>query len=607
MFTFPATSITRFFKHGVNLNLRRLKVIFFLSICLLNNPAKANPDFSLGDYESVTDERLINPEPENWLHWRGNYAGWTYSPLQQINSSNVKDLRVAWVYSTGAAGAHQAPPMVNNGYMYVATPEHQVIALNARSGNEIWRYRRDLPEDHFAMHQTNRGVALYKDKVYLSGLDTCAIALDAVSGKLIWENCLANWRLGFHMTLAPLAVDGLIIFGLSGAEYGIRCFLVALDAETGKEVWRTYTIPAPGEPGNETWPGDTWKNGGASVWITGTYDVDLGLAFFGIGNAAPWLAEVRKGDNLYTNSVLAIDVKTGAIRAHHQYHWNGAWDWDEVSPPLLIDIPDNNGKLRKGLVHAGRNGYLWFLERSAAGIKFLDAKAYVKQDVFTSIDPVSGRPTYAADKIPGIGKTATFCPSVWGGKDWPPEAYNPKTGLFYIPAHENLCSELTGVPVEHKEGEVYMGFEWDALMAMLRFDDEAFDGKDAHIGEIQAWDLTRREKVWTYNIKEMNWGSLLTTGGNLLFSGGSNDREFRALDATTGKKIWDRRLNSGVIGVPVSYMIDGVQYIAVQSGWGVDAETMQASFNIVREDKTIVPRDGAIWVFALKGNSIADW
>ena len=254
---------------------------------------------------------------------------------------------------------------------------------------------------------------------------------------------------------------------------------------------------------------------------------------------------MRKGNNLYTNSALAIDVKTGAIRAHHQYHWNGGWDWDEVSPPVLIDIPDNNDKISKGLVHAGRNGYLWFLERSADGIKFLDAKPYVKQDVFTSIDPISGRPTYDPQKIPGVGRTVTFCPSIWGGKDWPPEAYNPKTGLFYIPVHENLCHEMTGVPPETIEGQDNTGVELDALIAALKFQPEAFEGKDAHIGEVQAWDLARREKVWTYNIKEMNWGSLLTTGGNLMFSGGSNDREFRALDATTGKEIWERRLNSG--------------------------------------------------------------
>jgi len=579
---------------------RFLQLLTLLFFCISNIHVSAADKNTLDEYEAVTDKRLQNPEAENWLQWRGNYAGWTYSPLEQINTENVKDLDVAWVYSTGVAGGHEAPPIVNNGYMYVATPGHQVIALNARSGNEIWRFKKTLPKDHFAMHRTNRGVALYGDKVYLSGLDNCALALDAVSGEQIWENCLADWRLGFHMTIAPLAVDGLIIFGLSGAEYGVRCFLVALDAETGKEVWRTYTIPEEGEPGNETWPGDTWKTGGGSVWITGTYDPELKVAYYGIGNAAPWSAELRKGDNLYTNSVLAIDVASGTILDHHQYHWNGAWDWDEVSAPVLIDIPDKKGNLKKAMVHAGRNGYLWFLERSGKNIEFMDALPYVKQNVFSSIAPHSGRPSYDPDKVPAIGKTVTFCPSLWGAKNWPPEAYNPKTGLFYIPAQENLCSVLTAIGVEHKEGELFMGVELDELDANIRFDKEAFEGKNAHIGEVQAWNLSKREKVWTYNMKEMNWGSLLTTGGELVFSGGSNDREFRALDANTGKKLWSMRLNSGANAVPVSYMLDGVQYIAVQAGWGVDAELMQATFNLLREDKTVVPTDGAIWVFALK-------
>ena len=583
-------------------NLRSLFVIFILH-GTLQQFAMAGSELSLLPYTMVTDERLQAPEPENWLQWRGNYAGWTYSPLQQINSENVGELQVAWVYSTGVKGGHESPPVVNNGYMYVTTPGHQVIALNARSGYELWRFKRELPKDHFAMHQTNRGVALYRDKVYFSGLDTCAIALDAVSGEQVWENCLADWRQGFHMTIAPLAAEGLVIFGVSGAEYGIRCFLVALDAETGKEVWRTYTIPAPGEAGNETWPGDTWQYGGGSIWVTGTYDAESKTAYYGVGNAAPWLAEMRKGDNLYTNSVLAIDVESGAILDHHQYHWNGAWDWDEVSPPLLIDIPNKQGKLGKGMVRAGRNGYLWFLERKGREIDFIDAKPYVKQNVFKSIDADSGRPSYHQDKIPGIGRWVTFCPSLWGGKNWPPESYNPVTGLFYIPAVENLCSRMRGVGVERKEGEEYMGFEFEELMSMIRFDKEAFEGDNPHIGEVQAWDIHKREKVWTYPIKEMNVGSVMSTAGNLVFSGGSNDREFRALDARTGEKLWSMRLNSGSNAVPSSYMLDGVQYIAVQSGWGVDAEVMQATFNNVREDKTIVPTDGAIWVFALKQNS----
>ena len=580
-----------------------IKHIFcFYLLIVLSNTSFANDkqNTQTAQYKPVTDTRLLRPEPENWLQWRQNYASWGYSPLKQINADNVSDLSLAWSFSTGAKGAHEAAPIVNNGFMYVSTPQNQLIALDAKTGYELWRYKRKLPADHFAMHPTNRGVALYGDKVYYSGLDTCAIALDAVSGEQIWETCLADWRLGFHMTLAPLAIEGKIIFGVSGAEFGIRCFLVALDANTGKELWRTYTIPEPGEAGNETWPGDTWQSGGASIWMTGSYDAKTNLIFYGVGNAAPWLPEMRKGDNLYTNSVLAINPDTGAIKAHHQYHWNGGWDWDEVSAPLLIDLKSKNGEIKKGLLHAGRNGYLWWLEMQKDSIKFIDAKPFVYQNVFSSVDPVSGRPEYNAATVPGIDKTVTFCPSIWGGKDWPSEAYNPDTGLLYIPAHNNLCSELTGVPVENVAGEEYMGFEIDALMSMIRFHGDDPMGRNIHIGEIQAWDVNERKLVWTYKLKQMNWGPILTTAGNLVFSGGSNDRAFRALDARSGKQLWQMRLNSGVMGTPVSFMIDNVQYIAVQSGWGLAAELMQSTFDIVRKEKNIVPTEGAIWVFALR-------
>jgi alcohol dehydrogenase (cytochrome c) len=577
-------------------------IFCFYLLIVLSNTSFANDkqNTQTAQYKPVTDARLLQPEPENWLQWRQNYASWGYSPLKQINADNVSDLSLAWSFSTGAKGAHEAAPIVNNGFMYVSTPQNQLIALDAKTGYELWRYKRKLPTDHFAMHPTNRGVALYGDKVYYSGLDTCAIALDAVSGEQIWETCLADWRLGFHMTLAPLAIEGKIIFGVSGAEFGIRCFLVALDANTGKELWRTYTIPEPGEAGNETWPGDTWQSGGASIWMTGSYDAKTNLIFYGVGNAAPWLPEMRKGDNLYTNSVLAINPDTGAIKAHHQYHWNGGWDWDEVSAPLLIDLKSENGEIKKGLLHAGRNGYLWWLEMQKDSIKFIDAKPFVYQNVFSSVDPVSGRPEYNAATVPGIDKTVTFCPSIWGGKDWPSEAYNPDTGLLYIPAHNNLCSELTGVPVENVAGEEYMGFEIDALMSMIRFHGDDPMGRNIHIGEIQAWDVNERKLVWTYKLKQMNWGPILTTAGNLVFSGGSNDRAFRALDARSGKQLWQMRLNSGVMGTPVSFMIDNVQYIAVQSGWGLAAELMQSTFDIVRKEKNIVPTEGAIWVFALR-------
>jgi len=231
-------------------------------------------------YSAVTDERLKNPEAENWLSWRGNYGGWGYSSLEQITADNVKDLVPVWSYATGLTEGHQAPPIVNNGVMFVATPENNVIALNAKTGTEIWRYRRKLPKELFQLHPTNRGVGLYKDRVYLATLDACVVALDATTGKQAWETCIGDWKIGEYSTLSPLIAEGKVISGVSGGEFGVRGAITALDADSGKVAWKTFTIPAPGEPGSNSWRGEDWKTGGGSVWMQGNYDPDTKLAFF---------------------------------------------------------------------------------------------------------------------------------------------------------------------------------------------------------------------------------------------------------------------------------------------------------------------------------------
>ncbi len=543
-------------------------------------------------YPAVTDARLIAPEARNWLMYRGTYNGWGYSPLAKITTANVAKLRPAWTFSTGMTEAHQSPPIVNEGRMFITTPQNRVIALDARTGEQLWRYQRELPDELFQLHPTNRGVALYGDKVYLATVDAYLIALDATSGAVVWEQKVEDYRGGYYMTLAPLAADGKVIVGVSGGEFGTRGFIQAFDAETGKPGWKTYTIPGAGEPGNDSWPGDSWKRGGVPAWVTGSYDPITQTVYWGTGNAGQWIGTERPGDNLYSSSVLGLDVKTGKLRGYHQYHWNDSWDWDEVSAPLLVDIR-RNGKVIKALVHAGRDGYLWFLERKPDAIGFIGARPYVRQNVFTSIDPMTGRPTYDETKVPRIGKRAEFCPSMWGGKDWPPEAYNPQTGLLYIPANENLCGAITGEPAKYKRGELYMGVSLAKL--------EVFTHPDAkdHIGELQAWDLAKGEKVWTVKFPFHNWGPILTTGGGLVFSGGTNDRNFRAFDAKTGKILWKQRTNSGVVGVPTSYEVDGVQYVAVQSGWGVDAQRKQEYLDKSFGIKTAVPQGGVLWVFAL--------
>ena len=269
---------------------------------LISTAAVAGP---IENYSPVTQARLENPEPGNWMLYRRTYDGQGYSPLEQINTSNVKNLTPVWTFSTGVIEGHEAPPIVNNGVMFVTTPMGQVIALNAKTGDEYWRYKRQLPEDLFQLHPTNRGVGLWQDKLYLATTDDHVVALDAKTGKVVWDTKVQDYKKGQYLTLMPLVIDGKVIVGGSGGEFGVRGYVVAYDANSGKELWRTFTIPAPGEPGSETWTGDDWKTGGGSAWMTGNYDKDTKTIYWGIGNAAPWPGDAHPGDNLYTTSVLA--------------------------------------------------------------------------------------------------------------------------------------------------------------------------------------------------------------------------------------------------------------------------------------------------------------
>ena len=524
---------------------------------------------------------------------RRTYNGWGYSPLKQITPANVSRLQPAWVFATGTTSGHEAPPIVNNGVMFVATPGNQVIALDAKKGTVLWRYRKDLPEDAIVLHRTSRGVALYGDKVFLAAGDAVLIALDARTGKEVWTTKVEENKNGYYMTNAPLVADGKVMVGVSGGELGIRGIVAAFNVDTGAPVWKAFTVPAPGEPGSETWPagGNQWKTGGAATWVTGNYDPDTNLVFWGTGNGGPWMGDQRPGDNLYTSSTVAIDVATGQIKGHHQYDPNESWDWDEVSPPILVDY-QRNGRTIKGLIDVGRDGYLWFLERTDGKINFVEAKPFVKQNAYKSVDPKTGRPDVDPAHKPGTGKMADFCPSLSGGKNWPPIAFSPETRMIYIPANENICGTSIGREVEYIPGRNYTG-------ASLSFTVEP--GAD-HFGEVQAWNVDTGQRVWTHTFpKSINWGPMLATSGGLVFSGGTNDRMFRAYDATNGKVLWEFPTNSGVLGTPASFAVGGTQYIAVQSGWGVDARGVNNNLNrFFPGEYPEVPDGGAVWVFAVK-------
>jgi alcohol dehydrogenase (cytochrome c) len=547
----------------------------------------------LRSYPPVTAERLKRPEPQNWLMIRGTYDGWGFSALDQLTPANVGNLTPLWMIATGMERGHEAAPLVNNGVMFISTPGNQVMAIDARRGQLLWRYRNPPPPDLINLHPTSRGVALYGDKVFFARAEAVLVALDARTGREVWSATVEDNRKGYYISLAPLVADGKVLVGASGGELGVRGFVAAFDVETGKQIWRTFTVPAPGEPGSETWPanGEQWKTGGGSVWVTGNYDPETNLAYFGTGNGGPWMGDQRPGDNLYTASTIAIDVATGAIKGHHQYSPNESWDWDEVSPPILVDFT-RGGRTVRGLIDVARNGYLWFLERSSGPIKFVDAQPYVKQNVFRGIDPRTGRPDVDPERKPATGKTASFCPSIWGGKNWPPVAFSPRTRLIYIPANENLCGTITGQNVRYVPGGAFVG----ATTVI-----NAQPGAD-HFGEVQAWNVDTGRRVWTHNYATSpNWGPMLATAGGLVFAGGTNDRKFHAFDAASGKLLWESPTSSGVLGQPSTFMIDGRQYVAVQSGWGIDSRAMQARLNqIFPGQYPEVPEGGSIWVFGVK-------
>jgi alcohol dehydrogenase (cytochrome c) len=547
---------------------------------------------ALQNYKPVTVDRLKRPDDRDWLMIRRTYDGWGFSPLTQLTPANVGRLEPVWSFATGAVQGHEATPLVNDGVMFVSTPGNQVIAIDARTGVQLWRYRDPAPPNVINLHPTSRGVALYGDKVFFARAEAVLVALEAKTGKVVWSAQVEDNRKGYYMSLAPLVADGKVMVGASGGELGVRGFVAAYDVETGKQAWKTFTVPAPGEPGSETWPkGDQWKTGGGSVWVTGNYDPDTNLAFWGTGNGGPWMGDQRPGDNLYTASTIAIDVATGRIKGHHQYNPNESWDWDEVSPPILVDY-QRNGRTVKGLIDVARDGYLWFLERGDGPIKFVDATPYVKQTAFRGIDAKTGRPDVDPARKPGTGKLAEFCPSFWGGKNWPPVAFSPVTRLLYIPANENLCSSIIGREVPYEPGASFVGATSTLSIA---------PGAD-HIGEVQAWNVDTGKRVWTHNYSDSpNWGPMLATAGGLVFSGGTNDRKFHAFDAVSGKLLWELPTSSGIVGQPSTFSLDGRQYVAVQAGWGIDSRGMQGRLNTLVPGKyPEVPEGGSIWVFAVK-------
>jgi alcohol dehydrogenase (cytochrome c) len=523
---------------------------------------------------------------DNILTYGMGYHQQRYSPLKEINKQTVKRLVPVWNLSLDNNWGEQAQPIVYNGVMYV-TNAKATVAIDVATGKQIWKQALDWPPETprvVCCGVSNKGAAIYNGKVFRTTLDAHVIAYDAKDGKELWKSKAAEWKEGFSLTVAPLIANGVLVTGISGAEFGIRGFIDGWDPETGKHLWRRYTIPARGEKGNDTWPqnNNAWEVGGGSAWITGSYDPELDLMYWGIGNPAPWASQSRDGDNLYTSSVLAMRPATGEIVWYYQFTPNDAYDYDACWELINADI-DVGGQKRKVIMQLNRNGFLYVIDRTNG--KLLAANAFEKVNWASHVDNETGRPveTDIAKSI-RAGNATEHWPSTRGGKNWPHAAFNPQTGLLYANTlHEGrMYKHLEIKP--HVVGQRYQFIE---NLPLPRAADEP-------LGHMEAIDPLTAQKKWRTPLMDFQiWSAMLATGGGLLFTG-KETGEFIAVDADTGKVVWQFQTGSGINAMPVTYTHQGRQYVTVLSGIG------GLYWNIARERlKDKVPQGGSVWTFAL--------
>ena len=536
--------------------LDRLCMLLLLGTAISALAAPSARAATEGPYEPVTSERLLNARDDpGWLMYRRDYTSQGYAPFTQINAANVATLKPAFDYETGLSQGHESPAIVNGHYLFVTTPMDHLVALDATTGKVLWIYEHDLSKAALrtvCCDVVNRGVALYENNVYLATLDNRVVALDAASGKVVWNHQLIGADVGYAMTLAPLIVKGMVVVGSGGGEYGARGFIEALDAKTGAERWKTYTIPAPGEPGGDTWPMDAYKTGGGSPWLTGTYDAQTNTLMWGVGNPGPWLATLRPGDNLYSDSVIAMDPATGKIKWHFQYTPNDTWDYDGTNEAVMVDLT-YKGTGYQAIVSASRNGWFYAIDRNTGKLIYMERFARA-----TSVTgEKDGKVTTDSALRPTVDKEVFTCPSFLGGKNWWPISVNPTTHLAFVPTM-HTCMKIKGAPVRYKAGLPFLGESFTVM----------HDPDNSSWGAVQAIDLNTGKQVWNHD-SALPWNDgTLSTAGGLVFSG-SADGHFMAFDASSGKVLWTSlELSSGVLGVPSTYTVDGKQYVAVYAGWG---------------------------------------
>ena len=512
----------------------------------------------------VSFDRLLRAvnEPQNWLTYNGNLQSTHYSRLNQITAQNVSNLNLKWVWQAQSLEKFEGTPLVVDGVMYLTEPPNTVAAIDARTGRPFWIYQYPMPETTFVCcGNVNRGLAILGNTLFMGTLDAHLLAIDASTGRKKWDAKVAEYTHGYGVTVAPLVVKDKVIVGPAGGERGIAGFLAAYDANTGHELWRFNTTAHPGEPGNETWAGDSWKTGGGSVWVTGSYDPELNLIYWGTGNPGPdWNASVRSGANLYTDSVVALDADSGKLRWHYQFTPNDEWDFDSVQVPVLADITWK-GTPRKVMLWGNRNGFFYVLDRASG--EFLLGKPFVKQTWSSGIDE-AGKPIKAPGRSPSVGGTDTY-PGVQGGTNWYAPSFSPRTGFFYLTAWENYHTAYFTWEQEYEPGKSFTGGAARAPFQSIRRDPFIKWAPEWGHGVVRALNPATGEKVWDYNMRDVSDAGILTTASDLLFSG-NREGYFFVLDAKTGKELWKCYLGSQVAASPVTYTVDGAQYVSIAAG-----------------------------------------
>ena len=562
----------------------------YLTVLAMALVAAAGPSRPAVQGQEITTADLEQAGADNsaWLMYGRDYHGHRFVDLDQVRPDNVSRLRPVWVFATGGENRGlQATPLLHEGVLYLSADESRVFAIDARTGARKWSYVPELSagvERVYCCGSNNRGVALFGELVYVGTMDARLVALDRHTGAVVWEVEVIDWEQGYSITGAPLVVDGMVLTGVAGGEFGIRGFVKAYDALTGAPRWTTYTIPGPGEPGNETWPGDTWKNGGGPTWTTGAYDPELNLVYWNTGNAAPWNCQVRKGDNQWTAATIAIDAGTGDIRWGFQYTPWDCWDYDAVSTPLLADLTLGGHGPVKALFHHDKNGFFYALDRTDG--RFLYGEPIVPGINWAlGLDPRTGRPQVNPEMIAQSGgpEVGPIIPSLEGAIDWQPLAFNPELGALYFMSNQwamgyRFWAESQFEPPT--QGEWYLGADYQQYLT------------SDHPGNFVGFDVVNRKVLWRVVSPAPFWAGAVATSSGLVFTGDMRGY-FMAIDARSGEVLWQFQTGSGIIGSPITYELDGTQYVAVPSG-GIGGDM---TFYYTE------PKAGNLWVFALDGGA----